>query len=141
MLTGVAEVNNYLQGNEGIALISEAVLNTLVRYLNIEAGAFYTYNDSERQLILLASNGLPADAQKIYFFGEGLVGSAATKESLSIVKDIPSKYLNLTGGVIKGEASQAVYIPIYLHHELKGLLELLTFKSFSEQDITLLKVI
>ncbi len=140
LLAGMAEVNNNLQGSEEIKDLSRAVLDTLVTYLNAQAGAFYLYDDDKKALCLVAANALPNQVQKEFRLNEGLVGQSAVKKNPAVIKNITQQY-TISSGTFSANPSEVIYTPIWLHNELKGVIELLSFTTFNEQSINFLKVV
>ena len=141
LLNGLAKVNDTLQGHTNEAGLSGPVLQTIVKYAGVEAGGFYIYNDEKENLLLTASHALPATIKKEYTLHEGLVGQAAVETEPVIISEIPPKYVSLTGGTVAIEPVHAIYASLHQNNELKGVIELLSFKPVKDETIELLKLI
>ncbi len=139
LLAGLAEVNESLQGLLDTKELCKIVLNKVVNYLQVSAGGFYLYE--ENSLVLKSSVSLPATAQRRYNLNEGFVGRAASQTAPLLISDIPPKWITIQGGTIAAEPVQAIYAPLYLSGELKGLIELLTFEHFDERHTDFIKLV
>jgi signal transduction histidine kinase/CheY-like chemotaxis protein/CHASE3 domain sensor protein len=141
MLAGLADVNNSLQGLSDTEKLSMKVLSRVVKYLQLNAGAIYLLNDENKQLVLASSIGLTTGVKTTYLLNEGFVGQAASQTEPLLIKNIPAKSLIIEGGTVQVDMVQAMYAPLFLNDELKGVLELLTYGSFEDRHIELLKLI
>ena len=141
LLAGLAQVNNSLQGISNTGQLCENVLCEMVNYLQVNAGAIYLYDEENKQLKLTTAIALPSTAKKTYNYNEGFVGQAAAQTAILLVKDIPAKSIIIEGGAVRVEAGQAIYAPLYLNDQLKGVIELLTFTTFGERHTDLLKLV
>ncbi len=141
LLAGVAQVNNSLHGDTDPTTLSQGILNTLIEYLEIEAGAFYIYNPESNELFLSASYALPFSAKTSYLLKEGLVGQAAVNKNSLCVKNIPAQYLTLQTSALNAQPAEALYFPIYFNDEIKGIIELLTLGTFQLKHHDFFKVI
>ncbi|MCW3115291.1 MAG: sensor histidine kinase [Segetibacter sp.] len=141
LLDGLAKVNDILQGHLDAATLSQTVLDTLVKYVDLKAGAFYIYNDDKQNLLLTASYALPNTAKKEYNLHEGFVGQAAVEKEPLIITDIPSKYATIDGGTVRLEPVHAVYASLFHNDQLKGIIEVLSFAPIRNETIHLLKLI
>ncbi|MGI8634465.1 MAG: ATP-binding protein, partial [Segetibacter sp.] len=141
LLEGLAKVNDTLQGHAIEADLSDQVLHTIVKYTGSEAGAFYIYNNDKKNILLTASYALPDKVKKEYALHEGLVGQAAIEREPVIISEIPAKYALVSGGTVAVEPVHAIYTSLYQNNELKGIIELLSFKQVKDETIQLLKLI
>jgi signal transduction histidine kinase/DNA-binding response OmpR family regulator/CHASE3 domain sensor protein len=141
LLDGLAKVNDILQGHQNDATLSRLVLDTVVKYTGAQAGGFYVYQREKKRLVLTASYALPDTVKKDYGLNQGLVGQAAVEKEPFIISDIPPKYATISGGTVMAEPVHAIYAPLYQDNELKGVIEMLSFKAVTDETIQLLKLI
>jgi signal transduction histidine kinase/DNA-binding response OmpR family regulator/CHASE3 domain sensor protein len=139
-LLGVSNINDSLQGIEDVPTLTANVLQTLKNYLDVPAGAIYNYNEENKKLELAASVALPESAQKSYALGEGLVGNAAKADEVTIVKNIPASYWAIKSGVGETVPGELMYLPLWYNNELKGIIEIASFNSFTPLQIDLANV-
>ena len=141
LLDGLAKVNDVLQSQLDLPSLTNELLLTIVKYANVQAGAFYVYNEDQNKLLLLASSALPASAKKEYALNEGLVGQAATERNPVIISDIPKNYMTIEGGIATIEPVHAIFSSFFHDGKLKGVIELLSFQPVHRQFLELLKLL
>lgn len=141
LLNGLAKVNDILQGHLDVSSFSRVVLDTVVKYIGLQAGAFYVFNEDKKNLLLTASYALPNTAREEYSLNEGFVGQAAVEKKPIIISNIPPKYAAIDSGTVLVEPVHAIYASLHHNDELKGIIEVLSFTPLTEQTIQLLKLI
>ena len=141
LLSGLNIVNDILQGQLAAASLSHDVLNAVINYLNAKAGAFYVFNDAEEKLCLRAAYALPNNTKPEYRLNEGFVGQAAAQKDPLVIADIPPKYAFIEGGVTQLEPVHAIYVSLFYQGELKGIIEILSFKPVENHFINFLKMV
>jgi len=141
LLTGVTEVNKVLQGDTNVTLLSEDILRSILKYLELPAGVFYITTDNNRQLQIIASVAAPVVNGKKILLSHSLASNAGRSREITLVKNIPSDFWSIEsplGNTLPGEIA---YIPLLLHGVLKGMIELATFNSFTNEQVNLLHVV
>lgn len=140
-LTGVSKVNDSLQDTNDIKDLAKRFLDAVLEYLESPVGAFYFFDDNKRVLRLDAFIGLTGDVKTEYKLDEGMVGHAASKRKVSVIKDIPKGYWKIAsngGGVLP---DNIVYVPLWLKNELKGVIEVAFLSKESNRKIELLQAV
>lgn len=140
VLEGMSYINNRLQVVDSSSELANRIITALVQYLEVPAGVIYFVDQQNEKLITSASVAVSAASRKNFTIGEGIVGNAALDKTVSIVKNIPPDYWKVESalGQVTGNGEIA-YVPLWMNEELKGLIELGCFTSFSELQISLLK--
>jgi signal transduction histidine kinase/DNA-binding response OmpR family regulator/CHASE3 domain sensor protein len=141
LLTGVADVNASIQDKDDIISLTKSSLSTISEYINATASAMYVYKEDEHELILQASNALPANAQKSFKLNEGLIGQAAGSREAIITKQVPAGYWSVQSASGSATAGEVICIPLWYNRELKGVLEFATFGEFSSLQVDFLNSI
>ncbi|RRA97985.1 response regulator [Larkinella rosea] len=141
LLTGVSVVNDSMQGASETESLAHEVLKNLSQYLNVQAGGFYCYDEEKERLDLNASVALPKHTARMYGLQEGLVGQAATSSELLVVNQVPPDYWTIQSGSGKSVPGQLVFIPLWYKKELKGVIELATFRPMSQAQLDLLQTV
>ncbi len=139
LLTGLSKVNTGLQGINDVSFVSKIILNVIVNYLEIPAGALYVYDDQKQKLVLRSATALPENVTKEYSINEGIVGSAGTRKDISIVNDVPASYWKLQSATGSSTPGAILCLPLWLNNELKGVVELVSFKPFTKLQVSLLE--
>jgi signal transduction histidine kinase/DNA-binding response OmpR family regulator/CHASE3 domain sensor protein len=141
LLNGIGNVNDAISGKEKMGDLTQATLKSICEYLKVPAGAFYCYNSEFKTLNLQATTGIEAKAEETIGLNEGLVGSSATKNGITVIKDIPGNYWHIRSAGGKAQAGELVLLPLTLNDELKGLIELGKFGHFQKEEIALLNAV
>ncbi|RXK85629.1 response regulator [Filimonas effusa] len=139
LLKGVGELNKEMQGVGELSMLADAIMKSLVTYLQLPAGGLFIFDGNEGKLKLVSSMGLAGDVKKSYALGEGLPGRAGLGHELLEIKDVPAGYWSLESASGSGEAGLLVYVPLWLNEELKGVIELAGFKPLhpAQRDLLL----
>jgi len=140
VLEGMSYVNNRLQVVDSSSELANRIITALVQYLELPAGVIYFVDKKNEKLVTSASVAVSATSRKNFIIGEGIVGKAALEKTVTIVRNIPPDYWKVESalGQVTGNGEIA-YVPLWMNEELKGLIELGCFSSFSELQISLLK--
>lgn len=140
VLEGMSYINNRLQVVDSSSELANRIITALVQYLEVPAGVIYFVDQKNNTLVTTASVAVSGTSSKVFVIGEGIVGNAATTKTVSIIKNIPPDYWKVESslGQVTGNGEIAC-IPLWMNEELKGLIELGCFTSFSELQIALLK--
>ncbi|MFZ6024280.1 MAG: response regulator [Bacteroidota bacterium] len=140
VLEGMSYINNRLQVVESSSELANRIITALVQYLELPAGVIYFVDPQKEKLITSASVAVSASSRKSFTIGEGIVGNAVLDKTVSIIKNIPPDYWKVESalGQVTGNGEIA-YVPLWMNEELKGLVELGCFSTFSELQIALLK--
>lgn len=131
-LAGLTFINNALQNMTEPEKLGESSLKAIADYLELPAGGFYTFNNEDQKLTLIASVALPSQAPQAYLPGEGLVGQAAMDRQIRITRSVPSTYWTIRSGSGEAAAGQIACIPLWNGNELKGVIELASFTPFTD---------
>lgn len=140
VLEGMSYINNRLQVVDSSSELANRIIAALVQYLEVPAGVIYFVDKNNEKLITAASVAVSSASRKSFTIGEGIVGNAALEKTVSIIKNIPPDYWKVESslGQVTGNGEIAC-IPLWMNDELKGLIELGCFSTFSELQISLLK--
>jgi PAS domain S-box-containing protein len=135
---GIAKFGDLLrQKNDNLDELSIAVIQNLVKYLNINQGGLFIYNEEEKNLDLrsmFAFNRQKYIKKKISM-GEGMVGSVAIEKKTVYLTEIPSNYLEVTSGLGDSKPSSILIVPLIVDNQILGVVELASFKFFGAHEI------
>lgn len=141
LLAGLAQLNECLQGVHSTNDVCNKALRKIVDYLQLDAAALYIYIEDSKTLELTSALGMNAEAKKIYQYNEGYIGRASSGSKILHLTEVPNNYVLVEGGVLNMGVSEVIYAPLFQNKELRGVLELLTFKTFSQQHIAFLNMV
>lgn len=140
VLEGMSYINNRIQVIETTQELASRIIGALVQYLEVPAGVIYFVDESGNNLVTAASVAVGANSKKSFRIGEGIVGTAAQAKTVTLIRNIPPDYWKVESalGQVTGNGEVAC-IPLWANDELKGLIELGCFETFSDLQVSLLK--
>lgn len=141
LLSGMSEMNGSLQGITNMKDVADKALFALVKYLEVPGGALYYYDGEKEELSCYAGVALPANAPQTVRLGEGVIGTAVTKRTPTVLKGIPEGYWKLSSSLGAARPDSLVCVPLWMDNELKGVIELATFSEMLPQQMQLIEVV
>jgi hypothetical protein len=140
--TGLAEVGELLRKySNNLSELGDKVIEKLVKYLKANQGGLFTLNEQEQTLTLLASRAWERKKflQKTVSLGEGLLGQAALEKESIHITEVPDDYINITSGLGQALPRSVVIVPLMSEETVVGVLELASFKEFTQHEISFLE--
>ncbi len=146
---GIAKFSEILTKNaDHLDQLAHTVISELVQYLGINQGGFFVVEntqDSPEEAFLelkasYAYNKKKFIEKKIYK-GQGLLGQAWQERELSLVREIPEDYVEITSGLGAATPRSLLIVPLKSNQAVLGLLELASFQEMNDQQINLVKKI
>lgn len=126
-----------ITSKDAITILTSS-LNLIGKSLNAVAGACYTTKEEEnvKYVELISGYALPLTETDVlrFNFGEGLVGQAAKSGSAIYVDEIPEGYIQAVSGLGQSSPRFILILPLKKNNEVKGVLEVATFKAISPQE-------
>jgi len=141
LLAGVSHITNNLQDCKTVADLCAKIIQNIVGFNQLPGGAMYLYDADIKKLKLVAGHALPEMKKMTIYIGDGIVGSAASQKELYVVKDVPKDYWQFKTASGFGAAGEIACLPLWLNGEIKGVIELASFGSFSQQEKRLLVMV
>ncbi|HVX48672.1 MAG TPA: response regulator [Chitinophagaceae bacterium] len=138
-LTGIAKVNDSLQGKENTAAIAVNVLTSLVTYLDLPAGVLYVLNERRERLELKSGIGINNTVSASYLLNE-IPGGIPFKNDVKIIKSVPAGFWQVQSALGNAAPGEIAVTGLYFGTELMGVIELANFKEFTGAQVELLKV-
>jgi methyl-accepting chemotaxis protein len=113
-------------------------LNALASRLNGVAGACYLCKEENgvRVAELVTGFALPLSESDVvkFNYGDGMVGQVAKNGSAIYIDDIPDGYFQVVSGLGQASPKFILLLPVKKGNEVRGVIELATFKSISVQE-------
>ena len=138
---GIAKFGDILRGNnEGIEVLSDNIISSLVKYLNANQGALFVVNDVDHNDVYLEMTACYAWNKKKYLHmrvdkGEGLVGQAWQESDTIYITDVPEDFVNITSGLGGATPNSFLIVPLKVNDETFGIIEIASFQLFEEFHI------
>lgn len=144
--TNYAKLAHHMQGLRDIKVASSVMLDEIAPLVGTAYGVFYVLDFSvtkERQLKAFASYAYQGrlDSAQNWAIGEGLVGQCAKSKQPISVSDIPANYFDVASGTGKAKPTSLLFYPVLYEGNIKGIIELASFRPFTAVEQTLLEEI
>jgi CheY-like chemotaxis protein/methyl-accepting chemotaxis protein len=143
MKTGQSGLNDHMRGEQAVHTIARSVITYLSKYVGAKLGVIYLMNDDATKLNLTGTyaytkrKGLTTTLK----IGEGLVGQAAFEQETILLTDVPKDYVTISSGLGDKTPQNILVSPFILEGKVIGVLELGSFKPFTDRAIDLVKVV
>jgi signal transduction histidine kinase/DNA-binding response OmpR family regulator/CHASE3 domain sensor protein len=137
--SGIAKLNELLIVEKDLITLTKDAIAFVAEYINAAIGAVYI-NENNNYLKLYSGFAFVEEEEKKHIkIGDGIAGQSALTRKEMIVKDIPANsiYINYAAGKIK--PAEIIAIPVFDGYVLKGVIELGTLASFSNNDLDFLR--
>lgn len=142
--SNLAKFAQMLQGQRDRNAVANKVLSELAELVNARYGAFYILEqlevNDEPKLKLFA--GYAQNARKTinneFFIGQGLIGQCAADKERILLTNVPVEYLQINSGIGSAAPSALVILPVLFENNVKAVIELASFDSFSPTHLDFL---
>jgi HAMP domain-containing protein/signal transduction histidine kinase/DNA-binding response OmpR family regulator len=148
--TNIAKFTGMLQGQRDLVAVSKLLLSELTPLVGAQNGSFYITDSSgdsgphsgndSGSLKLLAAYASSDNGQVPTQFrmGQGLVGQCGQEKRRILVTDIPKDYIKISSSLGEGTPLSIVVLPVLFEGEAKAVLELASFRHFSDVHLAFL---
>ncbi|GAB6041044.1 response regulator [Endothiovibrio diazotrophicus] len=138
---GQARLNDLVRGDQDVIALARKVIDFLVAYLEVQVGAVYLMGH-DGKLHLSASHAYSSrkSLDNQFALGEGLVGQAALERQAIELSPVPAEYLTVQSGLGEAPPASVRVIPFLFEGEVRGVIELGGFRSFTETRREFLEV-
>jgi HAMP domain-containing protein/signal transduction histidine kinase/CheY-like chemotaxis protein len=142
--TNLAKFSGMMQGQRNIISVAQLIMSELTPLVDAQHGAFFMMEGAEREkdslLSLIASYGFTErkTLSNNYKMKEGLIGQCAFEKKRILLTDVPRDFLQIQSGLGEAPPRNVVVLPVLFEGEIKAVIELASFKHFSENHLTFL---
>jgi len=142
--SNLAKFTQMLQGQKDLNTVTRRILSELAQVVNAQKGMFYILEQDEnfknQKLKLFAAYafGEEVKTQKEFALGEGLVGQCALEKERILLTNVPKNYTKISSGLGKGSPLNLIVLPVLFEKEIKAVIELASFDTFSETHLDFL---
>ena len=139
--SGLHELNKILRDEQNSADMGDKTLAFLADFLDAGVGIMYLYEKKERMLLTLSTFAISRTSRldKGFRLGEGLPGQVALERKAICLDVVPPDYLPIASALGKADPLNVAIVPILHNETLIGVLELGSFRRFSDDDFEFLK--
>src|SRR2546428_406277 len=140
--TNLTNFTRMLQGHRDLVTVSKLILSELAPLVDAQQGVIYAQptRGDELRLDLIASyaHKPSKNLPKTLRFGEGLIGQCAYEKKRILLTEVPRDYLRV-GSVLGATAPLSIImLPVMFEDEVKAVIELASFRKFSEIHLSFL---
>jgi CheY-like chemotaxis protein/signal transduction histidine kinase len=122
--------------------VAQMVLSELAPLVDAQQGVFYVNTSSNGQPLMKLLGGYAYKKRKNlaneFHAGEGLVGQCTLERERILVTNVPSNYVYVASGLGEAPPNNIVVLPVLFEGDVKAVIELSTFKTFSDTHLTFL---
>jgi HAMP domain-containing protein/signal transduction histidine kinase/CheY-like chemotaxis protein len=134
--TNLARFSRMLQGERDLTTVSNLIMSELAPLVNAQYGVFYVTKreEEETKLELVASYGAESHSElkREFKLREGLVGQAAADKRPILLEQVPGDFIRIGSGLGQAAPANVNILPALFEDEVKAVIELASFKEFSE---------
>lgn len=144
--SNIAHITSRLSGTKTVESLAEIFLSETIPIIGGSHAVFYIIDDkqednTEDTFTLRASYALKEKKDKIPSIrsGEGLIGQCAFEKRAIILSDVPRDYLSVESGLGEATPLTLYLFPILFEGEVKGVIEIASFRTIEKKELTLLE--
>jgi HAMP domain-containing protein/GAF domain-containing protein len=138
--TNIAKFTGMMQGQRDLLTVTRLLLSELTPLVGAQLGTFYVADsaDSSESLKLLAAYGSNDSVPTQFRMGQGLVGQCGREKRRILVTDVPKDYVKITSSLGEGTPLNIVVLPVLFEGEAKAVIELASFRHFTDVNLAFL---
>jgi signal transduction histidine kinase/HAMP domain-containing protein/CheY-like chemotaxis protein len=142
--SNLAKFTQMLQGQKDLNTVTQRILSELAQVVNAQKGLFYILKQHENpknQTLKLFASYAHGDSVKMtqeFALGEGLVGQCAMNKERILLTHVPKDYIKISSGLGKANPVNLIILPVLFEKEIKAVIELASFETFSETHLDFL---
>jgi HAMP domain-containing protein/CheY-like chemotaxis protein/signal transduction histidine kinase len=136
--SNLAKFTQMLQGQKELNTVTKRILSELAQVVNAQHGLFYIMEqkenimDSKLKLIAAYAFRKRKDVSNEFAMGEGLVGQCALEKERILLTNVPGDYIQIGSGLGEATPVNILVLPVMFEGQLKAVIELASFDSFSQ---------
>lgn len=140
--TNIAEIATLYQGVSDLESLAKSVISKLTPMVGASYGSiFIREEDVPQRYRKLATYAYDSREVAVngFLLGEGLAGQSALDNRVILLNEVPQDYLKISSGLGTGNPASVIILPIEYQGQVLAVLELASFKPFSQLEQTLLE--
>ncbi|BAY44080.1 GAF sensor hybrid histidine kinase [Scytonema sp. HK-05] len=134
--TNLAKFTRMLQGQRDLETVSKLILSELAPLVGASHGVFYIMDSAEEtQYLKLLSSYAYRERRHLanrFYLGEGLVGQSALEKERILLTEVPHDYIKISSGLGEFTPLNVVVLPVLFEGQVTAVIELASFRRFSE---------
>ena len=142
--TELARISSLMQGQRDLRSVSRLIMSEVTPGVSAQHGAFFmseTGDGDDPLMRLIATYGYKERKQVANRFalGEGLVGQAALERKPIVITQAPDDYIKISSGLGEAAPTNIVVLPVVFEDQVLAVIELASFRPFSETNQSFLE--
>lgn len=143
---GSANIGDILKNtNLNLEEIGDQILAELVKYLNANQGVLFLMKVDESGDYLDRVSTYAYDKKRFanqrIEIGNGLIGQCALEKSIIQLTQVPGEYVKITSGLGAATPRYLILVPLVIHENLMGIIELASFQKMKPHEVEFLEKI
>lgn len=135
-----ARITGPLPASITLAEFGQLLLNDLVPTLGGGVAVFYVADSSKREARRVAQYGLSAEESgRVVAEGEGMAGQCLQSGRPVSLSQLPPDYLRIASGTGSAPPTQATAFPVMAQQTVLAVLEIASFRTWTEQEQALIQ--
>ncbi|WP_298921443.1 response regulator, partial [uncultured Nostoc sp.] len=137
--TNLAKFTRMLQGQRDLETVSKLILSELAPLVGAQHGVFFLMEYGDTPYLKLISSYAYRERRHLanrFHLGEGLVGQCALEKERILLTEVPSDYVRISSGLGEATPLNAVVLPVLFEGQVTAVIELASFRRFSEIHLT-----
>jgi len=137
---GQNELNIILRGEKSSAELADGVLRFMIDYFGAGVGVFYLYDERTESLTIISTFAVSGEKHldETVALGEGPAGQAALQKKMILLDAVPQSYLPIASALGEADPLNLVVTPVIQNGQLVGVLEIGSFKLFTQDMLEFL---
>ncbi len=140
--SNLARFTRMLQGHRDLETVARLILSELAPLVGAQQGVFYLMEtDAEEPILKLFSTYAYRERKHLanrFRLGEGLVGQCALERERILLTQVPEDYVKISSGLGEATPLSIVVLPVLFEGQVTAVIELASFRRFSEIHLTFL---
>jgi HAMP domain-containing protein/signal transduction histidine kinase/CheY-like chemotaxis protein len=146
--TNLANFSGMMQGQRNIISVAQLIMSELTPLVGAQHGGFFMMEGSDKDnrdkieatLNLIASYGYTSrkSLSNSYKLKESLIGQCAFEKKRILLTEVPPGFIHITTGIGDAPPRTVVVLPVLFEGEVKAVIELASFKDYSDNHLTFL---
>jgi len=142
--SNLAKFTQMLQGQKDLNAVTRRILSELAQVVTAQHGMFYILeqdDSSQRSTLKLFATYAYKEELNVkheFLLGQGLVGQCALNKEKILLTNVPQGYVKIGSGLGDATPLNLIILPVLFEKEIKAVIELASFETFSETHLDFL---
>ncbi len=141
--TNLAKFSGMMQGQRSITAVAQLIMSELTPLVDGLHGTFFVleYDEKGEPALNMSASYAFNERKNVsnkYKFKEGIVGQCAFEKKRILITEPPEDYVRITSSLGESTPVNIIVLPVLFEGDLKAVIELASFKPFSQHYITFL---